>query len=183
MEKLPLAALSAASCAATYIVQRSTGAVTETIEPAIRLQTIVLGYVRYLAMLVWPFHLTMRYPRDYATDVPKTVICLAALVAVTAITLISCRGRFRCVLVGWLWFLGMLVPVSGVVMIGEQSMADRYSYLTYTGLFVALVWGAVELIGQGAGSGGQSSESTLTPGPSPRGRGEMEPGPSPPGTM
>jgi protein O-mannosyl-transferase len=146
LEKLPLLALSAASCMATYLVQRSVGAVMETVSPIIRAQTIVLGYARYLAAFVWPFNLAVPYPRDREIYTLATVGCGLALAIVSIAALLCCRKRYRYLLVGWFWFAGMLVPVIGVVVVGHQSVADRYSYLTYTGLFIALVWGAAELL-------------------------------------
>ena len=159
LEKVPLVALSAASCVATYLVQRSAGAVVQTVAPEIRVQTVVLSYARYLAMLVWPFRLATPYTRDREIYETATVLCGLALAAITAAVLLLCRRRWRYVLVGWLWFVGMLVPVSGVVLVGDQAIADRYTYLTYTGLFVAVVWGVAEMLG--AGSGEQSKPRSL----------------------
>ena len=96
LEKLPLVVLAAAS-AATYLVQRSVGAVTVTIEPAIRLQTIVVGYVRYLAMLVWLFSLAVSYPRERVANAPAIVLSSLALIAVSAVVLLTCRrARATC---------------------------------------------------------------------------------------
>jgi tetratricopeptide (TPR) repeat protein len=153
MEKAPLVVLSAATCVITYFVQRSFGGVKAVTEPALRVQMIALGYVRYLAMLVWPFDMAVRYRPEQVVNMTKIVICILALLAVSTVVLVTCRGRWRCVLVGWFWFLGMLVPVSGIVQVGEQSIHDRYTYLSYTGLFVALVWGVAELAGVRAESG------------------------------
>ncbi len=162
VEKLPLFALSAASCATTYFVQRAAGAVTESISPMIRVQTVVLGYGRYLAMLFWPFGLAAPYPRDRHVYLTATLLCGLAVAAISAGVLIWCRTRWRYMLTGWFWFLGMLVPVIGLIVVGYQSAADRYTYLSYTGLFVALVWGAAEALGLGAGSGEQGAGSMAT---------------------
>ena len=156
--KTAVVPLSAASCVATYFVQKAAGAVTETVSPMVRLQTVVLGYARYLAMLVWPFGLALPYPRDREIFYTATVLCGLAVAAISVGVLIWCRRRCRYMLTGWFWFLGMLVPVIGlVVVVGYQSVADRYTYLTYTGLFIALVWGSGRCTGarhreQGAGS-------------------------------
>ncbi len=168
LEKLPLLALSVASCVATYLVQRSVGAVTETIAPMIRVQTILLAYGRYLAKLIWPFGLAAPYPRDRDVYAAATLLSGLALAAVSAAALICCRQRGRYLLVGWFWFVGMLVPVIGLIVVGDQSMADRYTYLTYTGLFVALVWGAAEMVGVGEGEKRRGGERTSPAAPLPK---------------
>jgi tetratricopeptide (TPR) repeat protein len=146
LEKLPLFALSGVSCTITYVVQRLAGAMEISVSLPMRVQTVVLGYGRYLAMLVWPFDLTVAYPRDLQFYAVAVLLMVAVLCAVSAAVLIFCRQRSRYLLVGWFWFLGMLVPVIGFVVVGDQSMADRYTYLPYTGLFVAVVWGAAEAV-------------------------------------
>jgi tetratricopeptide (TPR) repeat protein len=147
LEKLPLFGLSAASCAVTYLVQQSAGAMAIALNLPLRLQMVFLGYGRYLAMLVWPFDLAVPYPRDLQLYAAGTAFCGLALAAVSVIVLICCRQQCRYVLVGWFWFVGMLVPVIGLVVVGDQAIADRYTYLPYTGLFIALVWGAADLTG------------------------------------
>jgi tetratricopeptide (TPR) repeat protein len=147
-EKLPLLALSVASCLVTYLVQRSAGAVTESVSALMRVQTVALAYVRYLTDLFWPFGLAIPYPRDVEFYTAATWLSCVLLAVVTAAVLVFCRKQQRYLLVGWFWFVGMLVPVSGlVVVVGYQSAADRYSYLSYTGLFIALVWGITDLLG------------------------------------
>jgi tetratricopeptide (TPR) repeat protein len=148
MEKLPLFALSTASCIVTYVAQATTGAVSITSAPIIPLQTAVVGYARYIAMFIWPFRLTMHYQRDREVYLAATVACAAAIIIVTSVLFYFCRQRQRYLLVGWLWFLGTLVPVSGIIPVGDLSVADRYSYLSFTGLFIALVWGVADFAQQ-----------------------------------
>ncbi len=147
-EKLPLMALSAASCVVTYRVQRSAGAMVDVVTPVIRLQTAILAYARYLGMMLWPGRLAAMYPRDRELDVTAMIVCGLVLAGISAAVLLWNRRGGRYALVGWLWYVGMLVPVCGLVAIGDQSMADRYTYLPLTGIFLALVWGAAELLGR-----------------------------------
>jgi tetratricopeptide (TPR) repeat protein len=115
-EKIPLLALSAASSAITFWVQKSGGAMspTDVVPLPLRLSNAVVSYVRYLGKTLWPFDLSVIYPRYLA--------------------------------VGWLWFLGTLVPMIGLVQVGDQAMADRYTYVPSIGLFIALVWGGADWV-------------------------------------
>jgi tetratricopeptide (TPR) repeat protein len=144
VEKVPLFALSAASGVVAYLVQKSAGELPEAVGPLLRLQTILLGYARYLKLLVWPFDLAVDYPRDREVLLAATVMCGLALLAVSAV-LIACRRRCPYLFVGWFWFLILLAPVSGVMTLGDQAVADRYTYLSLTGLFVSLVWGVAAI--------------------------------------
>lgn len=143
-EKLPLLAMSAASCIITMVAQSGGGAFhNQEFSLASRLMNAALAYVRYVGKAVWPVHLAAFYP--YADKLPtwQAASAIAFLLLVSGSTLIFRRKRY--LLVGWLWFLGTLVPVIGLVQVGEQAMADRYAYLPFIGLFVAVVWGVDDL--------------------------------------
>jgi tetratricopeptide (TPR) repeat protein len=114
----------------------------------VHVQTVIVGYGRYLVMLVWPFGLTMRYPRDLSANLPMIALCGLAILFLSSAALWLGRRGARYVPVGWFWFLGMIVPASGIVLVGEQSVADRYTYLSYTGLFIVLSWGAAATLGR-----------------------------------
>jgi protein O-mannosyl-transferase len=146
LEKLPLLTLSAASCLATYEVQSSYGIVIKSESWGMRLQTALTAYAGYLIQAVWPFGLAVPYPRLREPAILAAVACGLALAAITVAVVILARRGMRYPAVGWFWYLGMLVPVIGLVTIGDQSMADRYTYLPLTGIFVAVVWGASDLL-------------------------------------
>jgi tetratricopeptide (TPR) repeat protein len=163
IEKAPFLLLSILDCWITLAVQKSEGA-TEVIRQITwleRLDNAVTSYVRYLGKLFWPSDLAIVYPhpakRYYLSDQwPAWEIAVAALllIALTIFCLMQLRQR-PYLAVGWFWFLGMLVPVIGLVQVGEQAMADRYSYLPLIGPVISLVWLASEGIGCRVSSGGQ----------------------------
>lgn len=148
-EKLPLLALAGGSCAVTVWAQRSGGAFT-TLENwglDMRLLNAVVAYRRYLLKTLWPFPMVPFYPLPMALPAWQFIWALAPLAGVTLLALWQLWRR-PYLLVGWLWFLGMLVPVIGLVQVGAQSMADRYSYLPSIGLFLALAWTAWGTVGR-----------------------------------
>jgi protein O-mannosyl-transferase len=142
-EKVPLFAIVAAASVVTFLVQQRYGAVkTLTSFPmGIRLQNALVSYLDYLRDTVWPAGLGVFYP--FPEVVPAGRVALAAF-ALVAITFAAWRLARRApyVVVGWLWFLGMLVPVIGLVQVGAQARADRYMYLPIIGLAIAAAWGA-----------------------------------------
>ena len=151
-EKVPLFAMSAAACVVTVVAQRSGGTI-RTLEHfpfAERLANSVLAYAGYLEKTFWPVSLAVFYPHSHTGLVSWTVAgCAALLAGITALAL----GRARTspyLVVSWLWYVGTLVPVVGLVQVGEQSMADRYTYVPLIGIFVAIAWGAAELVEKGA---------------------------------
>ena len=145
-EKIPLFALVAASAAITFYSQSSGGAVADlaTMPLGDRIQNVIIAYSSYVAMLFYPFNLGVFYPIDPNRPAWTLIAAGTVLVALSALFLIVLRHK-RFLAVGWLWFLGMMFPVSGIVQIGGQSMADRYTYVPYFGLFIILVWGIAEL--------------------------------------
>ena len=136
-EKLPLFALSAATCVATLIAQSGTIHLASRFPMELRFANAVLSYVAYLGKTLFPTRLAVFYPMP--TEFPAWKVAGAALL-LAALTLLALRAP-RYVTVGWLWFLGTLVPVIGIVQVGGQSMADRYLYLPSIGLFLIAAWG------------------------------------------
>jgi tetratricopeptide (TPR) repeat protein len=139
VEKIPFFLLTVTSCIVTYQVQKAGGAVVESSGLGSRLANAVVSVACYLGKFFWPFNLAVGYP--VPNHRPVTTVAGAALLilAITAVSLWQWR-RQPWLLTGWLWFLGMLVPVIGIVQVGLQSMADRYTYLPMLGLQLALLW-------------------------------------------
>jgi len=149
IEKLPFFALSAASCAVTFKAQQGNDSVVslEHLSFAFRLLNSLTAYLRYILKLLWPADLSAFYPLEragLAYFAPEAVIAFVALAALTWFAFWQRRKR-PYLLMGWLWFVGTLVPVIGLVQVGSQAMADRYTYLPAIGLFIAAVWGIAEL--------------------------------------
>src|SRR5437667_6434936 len=147
VEKLPLFALVAASAVVTSLAQSHGGGVrTFTEFPiALRLSNALVSYAKYLLLAFWPNDLAVYYPYT-GTDIPAwQIICAALLlIAITAFCFFQRKIR-PYLIVGWLWFLGTLVPVIGLVQVGAQTMADRYFYIPSIGLFIAIVFGLADI--------------------------------------
>ena len=147
LEKIPLLALALAVGVVTMVVQRN-GAAVESLEslPAdARLENALVAYCRYLGKMIWPTDLAVLYPHPGRWPVAEVILAGLFLLAVSLLV-VAQRRRHPYLLVGWLWFLGTLVPVIGLVQVGQQSMADRYTYLPSLGLLLAAVWGIDALI-------------------------------------
>lgn len=145
-EKIPLFALSAISAAVTVKAQTAGGAVRNLSEygASLRVETAVISYVRYVGKMFWPSKLANLYPHPTHLYPGWQVIAASlVLLLVTALVLLRSREQ-RYLAVGWFWFLGSLVPMSGLVQVGLQSMADRYAYIPYIGLILILVWTAAD---------------------------------------
>jgi Flp pilus assembly protein TadD len=160
LEKAPLLLLSAASCVVTYLVQAGEGAVVGTglIPLPARAANAAISAVRYLGKTVWPSGLAVFYPyramHDPAFATPwwqwSGALLLLAGVSVAAARAARRRPWFA---VGWCWYLGALVPVIGLVQVGGQAMADRYTYLPLTGIFLLAAWGLAATAGGAPGRG------------------------------
>ncbi len=144
LEKLPLFALSLGSAVLTMRAQDLAGAM-RYYPPATRLANAVVSYVRYLGKAFWPSWLAVFYPHS-ELRAWQVAAALLLLLAVTAFVLYQRRQRYLAV--GWFWFLGTLVPMIGLVQVGEQAMADRYAYLSFIGLFLMVIWGIADLAGR-----------------------------------
>jgi protein O-mannosyl-transferase len=142
-EKVPFLALSLVSSIITIIVQR--GSVSTNVSLGARSANAIVAYGRYIGKMLWPAHLCVLYPHPGHWPAWQVALSAGLLLGIT-IGLLWLARRWQFTLVGWLWFLGGLVPVIGIVQVGIQSMADRYMYVPVVGLFIALVWGVCELI-------------------------------------
>ncbi len=146
IEKIPLFILAAAACWITMIAQKNAIAYNEHIPLVARIENAAVSYVGYLQLTFLPLNLATVYP--YPTErLPwmRVSVAIGVLLTITAVAVIR-RKRNPYLLIGWLWFLGTLIPVIGLVQVGVQSMADRYSYLPQIGVLVALVFGATAIL-------------------------------------
>ncbi len=144
LEKLPLLALSAVSCVVTLWAQAPSLASTASIALHSRLSNAVVSYFRYLVKTAWPVRLYVNYP--YPPGWPTWYVVTASLL-VGCLSVIAVRAAKKrpYVFTGWFWFMGTLVPVIGLVQVGIQSMADRYTYVPLIGLFIVVAWGGYDL--------------------------------------
>ncbi|MFN0152164.1 MAG: tetratricopeptide repeat protein [bacterium] len=156
-EKAPLFAIAAVSCVVTIVAQRAGGAVASLASAPLadRAANAAVSYTRYLLHAVWPADLSAIYPFPGSVEAaPLAVAQVAAAAAVlAALSAIAYRVRPSAphVLVGWLWFLGTLVPVIGLVQVGNQAMANRYAYVPLIGVFIAVSWSAASVRSRGLG--------------------------------
>jgi len=142
-EKLPFFALALVSIGITYLAQAEGGALSP-LPLQHRLANAVVTYVRYLGSTFWPGKLAVIYPNHAGMWGPVQIVgAVLILIAISAAVLALHQRRY--LTVGWLWYLGTLVPVIGLVQVGNQAMADRYLYVPMTGLLVMLAWGAADL--------------------------------------
>jgi protein O-mannosyl-transferase len=146
VEKLPLLALSAASAVVTMQAQKAGGAVRSTAQFSlgVRLENALVAYATYLWKMVWPTHLAPLYPHPGNSLAAWQVVMSALMLLAVTAAVMRFRAK-RYLLTGWLWFLGTLVPVIGLVQAGDQAMADRYAYIPLIGIFIMIAWGAGDL--------------------------------------
>ena len=144
-EKVPFFILSAGSCIITFFAQRGEAVMSFEQRPlGLRLANAAVAYIVYLAKTVWPVNLAVIYPLPHEFP-PWQVIAAVLLLAAITVFSWSMRRNAPYLLVGWLWFLGTLVPVIGIVQVGGQALADRYTYIPLIGIFIAIAWRAVDL--------------------------------------
>jgi tetratricopeptide (TPR) repeat protein len=155
-EKIPLVLLAILVSVVVAAGQRSAGAMSKIgcLSPEVRLANAAVSYVGYLGKMIWPVDLAILYPHpavSHPEAIPallwQGVLAAVGLSAVTAWALCSARRR-PYLAVGWFWYLGTLLPVIGVVQVGNQAMADRYTYLPMIGIFIMIVWYATDLASQ-----------------------------------
>lgn len=146
-DKLPLFVLAAASCAVTYWAQATGGAVQSyDIRPiGVRIANALVSYIDYLLKTFYPVRLAAYYPHP-GTSIPIWQVVGSALV-LASVTLIAIRIRksYPWLIVGWLWYVITLIPVIGLIQVGDQAMADRYTYVPLIGIFISIAFGASEL--------------------------------------
>ncbi len=145
VEKIPLFIMSGISSVITVIVQRGGGTVVPSamLSVDVRVANAVISYLRYIKKMIYPSGLSVFYPY-HSQSLLLAILCFVILVLVTAAVIYFGRRR-RYIATGWFWYVGTLVPVIGIVQVGSQSMADRYTYVPLIGLFIIIAWCASEL--------------------------------------
>ena len=144
-EKIPLFALTAVSCVVTFYAQLGPIASLDKLTVDVRVTNALVSYVSYIGKMIWPLKLAVFYPHPgmlpmwRAAGAGLLLVCISVLV-------IRAGRRTPYLAVGWLWYLGTLVPVIGFVQVGVQSMADRYTYVPLIGLFIMIAWGFADLV-------------------------------------
>jgi tetratricopeptide (TPR) repeat protein len=145
IEKIPLIALSAVSSVVTFLAQRGAIGWTEQLPISARINNAIVSYVIYIRQMFWPTKLAVFYPHpEHRLPTWEIGVALTILVGITVATLLL-RKKAPYLVTGWLWYLGMLVPVIGLVQVGWQGHADRYTYLPQIGLYVAITWAVGDL--------------------------------------
>lgn len=145
IEKIPLFVLSALSCVATLLAQERAVITTRLLSFGDRVGNAMIAYVAYIGQMIWPAGLSVIYPYPSGgLNVGQAVLAVVVLSVVSVVCFLW-RGKHAYLWVGWLWFLGVLIPMIGIVQVGAQARADRYTYLAQIGLYIMITWGAVEL--------------------------------------
>jgi Flp pilus assembly protein TadD len=148
LEKVPLLALAAGASALTVLAQGKLVMPLEQFPLPVRLANAVVSYVRYLGQMAWPSDLALHYPHPGDTLPPVLIAGAALLLGAITVAVIWAGARRPYLPVGWLWYLGTLVPVIGLVQVATQALADRYTYIPLIGIFLLLVWGVAEIAGR-----------------------------------
>ena len=149
-EKIPLMALSIVIGVITYLAQEKFQAIALAgqISFADRLSTAVISPVFYLWKMIWPQEIAAFYPHPGSWPV-SWVIVSSTILALITMTVLKCTRQMTCLVVGWLWYLVTLFPVSGIIQVGSHAMADRYTYIPLIGIFIMITWGMSEIFGFG----------------------------------
>lgn len=143
-EKLPLFFLSFVFSLLAYYSQSRSGAITP-ISVELRISNAVVSYTRYLGKTIWPQDLAVFYPSTGTWTLWETSLPLSLIIAVIFLCLMGFR-RYPYLMVGWLWYVVTLAPVSGIIQIGYQSLADRYTYIPLIGIFIMFTWGSIDVL-------------------------------------
>lgn len=152
IEKIPFFVLSAASCFATLLAQEKTVISIGHLTFGGRVRNAMVSYVTYISQMIWPADLSVLHPYPVGGVVNMAPALLAyLLLLIISVVFFIWRRKYPFLLVGWFWFLGVLVPMIGIVQVGAQARADRYSYLSHIGLYLLVTWGALELFGKWRG--------------------------------
>ena len=147
-EKLPLFALTAISCVVTFLVQRHGGAMPdlEWLPLDVRIANALVSYAKYIGKMLLPRHLAVLYPYPSGTLPLWQLAGAVFLLMYVSVMVFRSRQRYPYLAVGWAWYVGTLVPTIGIVQVGKQALADRYTYVPLIGLFIIIAWGVPDLV-------------------------------------
>ena len=147
LEKVPFLVLAAISSVVTFIAQAKGEAVISLKELplGVRIPGVFISYVSYIGKAIWPTGLAVLYPHPGSWPLGQTLVSLVLLSAIT-VGVITAAKRFPYLATGWLWFTGTLVPVIGIVQVGQHAVADRYTYIPLIGIFIMAAWGIPALL-------------------------------------
>ncbi|MDM8549813.1 tetratricopeptide repeat protein [Desulfobacterales bacterium HSG2] len=150
LEKVPLFALTVISCILTVHAQKTGGVVRslELFPLSLRIGNAIVSYIGYMGKMFWPQDLAFYYPHPGASLPTWKALGAGLLLAGISVCVIRVRQKSPWLLIGWLWYLGTLVPVIGLVQVASQAMADRYTYIPLIGLFIMIAWGIPCLVGE-----------------------------------
>jgi protein O-mannosyl-transferase len=150
MEKIPLFAMVITSSVVTYLIQRKGEAITifAILPLKSRVLNALVSYIGYIEKMLWPVRLAYFYPHPGPDISVLYAFVSAVLLLAVTVFILRFSKNHRYLVTGWFWYLGTLIPVIGLVQVGVQAMADRYSYITLTGLFIIIAWGLPELFGR-----------------------------------
>ena len=148
-EKTPFFALATMISVVTFVAQKQGGAMmtVENLPLGARIGNALISYCRYLGKLFWPTDLAVYYPHPGYWPLGEVLLASVFFIGVSVLLFVE-RRRYPYLLMGWLWFVGTLVPVIGLVQVGGQAMADRYTYIPSLGVLVFIIWGAYEMAGR-----------------------------------
>ncbi len=146
LEKVPFFVLAAAASVVTCVVQRHSGAMemVHNLTLGARVGNALISYCLYLGKMFWPVNLAVFYPHPGSWPESEVLLATGFLLGLTGLWILM-RQRCPFLVMGWLWYVGTLVPVIGLVQVGEQAMADRYTYIPSLGILILTVWGLYEL--------------------------------------
>jgi len=146
-EKVPLFALAIFSGIVTYIVQQKGGAVKsiEALTLGVRIGNAIISYIAYIGKMIWPSNLAILYPHPGVLAPWQVLVSALLLIAITLLVILRAK-RSPYLATAWLWYMGTLAPVIGIVQVGNQAKADRYTYIPLIGLFIMVAWGVPELL-------------------------------------
>jgi Flp pilus assembly protein TadD len=149
LEKVPLFVLVIIVSIATYIAEQKLGALglQEIFPFTARLANALISYTAYIWKMIWPVHLSVYYPHPGNWPLTYLIVSFLILIIITAVAMRTLKTH-PYFAVGWLWYLGCLVPVIGLIQVGSHAMADRYTYIPLTGLFIIVAWGVPDILRQ-----------------------------------